>query len=156
MRVFAPALTRRRQQAAILAGAIVIIDQLTKLWARTALANDSLIIIPGWLRLKVTQNPGAAFSLFQGQGTLLAVAAMVAAVLILIMVERTDGAIELVGLGLVLGGALGNLVDRVIHGPGLSGSVTDFIDLSFWPVFNVADSSITVGVVLLLWAARRG
>ena len=152
---FAPALTRRRLHTALLGGAVVVGDQVTKLWARAALADQDLVIIPGWFRLSVTENSGAAFSLFQGYGRWLGLAAVLAAVLILVAVERTRNLGELVGMGLVLGGAVGNLVDRVAHGSWLSGAVTDFIDFSFWPSFNVADSAITVGVVTLLWAARR-
>jgi signal peptidase II len=60
-----------------------------------------------------------------------------------------------VGLGLVLGGAVGNLTDRVIRGPGFSGEVVDFLDLQVWPVFNVADSAIVVGAALLLLSSFR-
>ena len=59
------------------------------------------------------------------------------------------------GLGLVLGGALGNLADRALRGPGLSGHVVDFIDLHWWPVFNVADSAIVIGAVVIAWASFR-
>ena len=62
-----------------------------------------------------------------------------------------------VSLGLILGGALGNLTDRIVRGTGISGSVVDFVDLHVWPVFNVADSAIVVGALLLgLWTLRRG
>ncbi len=152
---FAPALTSRRINAGLLGGAVLVADQISKLWARTALADHDLVIIPGWFRLAVTENSGAAFSLFQGYGAWLGLAALLVAFLILVAVERTRSTTELVGLGLVLGGAIGNLGDRIFRGPWLSGAVTDFIDFSFWPTFNLADSAITVGVVILVWAARR-
>ena len=151
----APALTSRRIKAGLLGGAVLVADQLTKLWARTALADHDLVIVPGWFRLSVTENPGAAFSMFQRYGSWLGLAAILASVLILVAVERTRSTPELVGLGLVLGGALGNLGDRLLRGSWMSGPVTDFVDFSFWPTFNLADSAITVGVVILLWAARR-
>ena len=75
--------------------------------------------------------------------------------MILVMVERTGSRAELAGFSLILGGAVGNLADRVSKGRWLTGSVTDFVDFSFWPNFNVADSAITIGVVTLLWAANR-
>ncbi len=62
-----------------------------------------------------------------------------------------------VSLGLILGGALGNLTDRIVRGTGISGSVVDFVDLHVWPVFNLADSAIVIGALLLgLWTLRRG
>lgn len=148
-------LTSRRIRAGLIAGVVLVADQLTKVWARTQLAHDDIRVIPGFLRFHLAENPGSAFSLFQGFGPWLGAAAILACGAILILVERTGTRLELAGFSLVLGGALGNLVDRILNGPGLSGAVTDFIDFSFWPNFNVADSAITIGVVILLWVSRR-
>lgn len=149
------ALTSRRIRAGLIAAVVLAADQLTKLWARTELAAGDVQVIPGFLRFHLTENSGSAFSMFQGYGTWLGSAAILACGAIAILVERTGSRLELAGFSLILGGALGNLFDRFANGPGLSGSVTDFIDFSFWPNFNVADSAITIGVVILLWVARR-
>ena len=151
----ATALTARRIRASLIGGVVLLADQITKVWARTALADHDVEVIPGFLRFRLAENPGSAFSLFQGLGPWLGLAAIVASAVILVVVEQTGNRIELAGLSLILGGAVGNLVDRLSNGPWLTGSVTDFIDFSFWPNFNVADSAITVGVVVLLWAAKR-
>ena len=148
------ALTSRRIRAALIAGVVLLADQTTKFWARSALADHDIEVIPGLLRFHLATNPGSAFSLFQGLGPWLGLAAIVASVAILVIVEQSGSRVELAGLSLVLGGAVGNLADRFLHGPWLTGAVTDFVDFSFWPNFNIADSAITVGVVTLLWAAK--
>lgn len=148
-------MTSRRIRSGLIAGVILLADQVTKLWARETLALRDVEVIPGFLRLHLAENPGSAFSLFQGFGPWLGLAAILACGTIMVVVERTANRLELAGLSLILGGALGNLVDRLLNGPGLRGAVTDFIDLSFWPNFNVADSAITIGVVMLLWATKR-
>ena len=86
---------------------------------------------------------------------MLALVAAAASVVILVLVGKSRTRLELAGFSLILGGAAGNLMDRIVKGPWLTGTVTDFIDFSFWPNFNVADSAITLGVVGLLWAAKR-
>ena len=154
MRLSAP-LTPRRLRAGLIGGVVLIADQLTKAWARAELAGGDIEVIPGFLRFHLAENSGSAFSMFQGYGPWLGSAAILASGAILFLVERTANRLELAGFSLVLGGAIGNLVDRIVHGPGLRGAVTDFIDFSFWPNFNVADSAITIGVVILLWAARK-
>ncbi|MDE0287221.1 MAG: signal peptidase II [bacterium] len=151
----ATALSPRRIRATLIAGVVVTADQVTKVWARTTLADHDVDLINGFLRLHLAENPGSAFSLFQSLGSWLGVAAILASGLIVVLVERTASRAELAGFSLILGGAVGNLVDRVVKGPWLTGSVTDFVDFSFWPNFNVADSAITIGVVVLLWAANR-
>ena len=151
----ATALSAKRIRAALIGAVVLLTDQITKIWARSDLADHDIEVIPGFLRFHLAENPGSAFSLFQGFGPWLGLAAIVASAVILAVVEQTGNRIELAGLSLILGGALGNLADRVANGPWLSGAVTDFIDLSFWPNFNVADSAITVGVGVLLWAAKR-
>lgn len=152
---FQTALTPRRIRAALIAVVVLVADQVTKGWARTSLSDQDIDLIPGFLRFHLAENPGSAFSLFQNLGTWLGVAAILASGLIVALVERTGSRAELAGYSLILGGAVGNLVDRLVKGPWLTGSVTDFIDFSFWPNFNVADSAITIGVVTLLWAANR-
>ena len=150
------ALTGRRLRAALVGAVVLTADQITKLWARTALSDGGIEVIPGFLRFHLGENAGSAFSLFQGQGPLLGLAAAAAAVFILVIVERAGAPLEVAGLSLILGGAVGNLADRAVKGPWLTGTVTDFIDFSFWPNFNLADSAITLGVAGMLWAAKRG
>lgn len=128
-------------------------DQLTKLAIRGWLAPiQSLPVIPSILHLTYVQNTGAAFGLFQGHTvTFILLSAAVAAWIILELVRKRHRrwSIEL-AMALILGGAIGNLVDRLVFG-----YVIDFIDVRVWPVFNVADSSITIGVGLLMWHALR-
>jgi signal peptidase II len=135
---------------------VVVVDQLTKAWARAALDDSIIEVIPGFLRLALAENPGAAFGFFKGGGEIIAVFAAVAVGVIFFAFRSVDHRADLIGLGLVLGGAVGNLVDRVTRGSGLlDGRVTDWIDLWFIPNFNIADASISIGVALLLLGALR-
>ena len=150
------ALTPTRLRSIGIAVVVVVADQMTKWWARTALDDGPIDVIPGVLRFRLTENPGSAFSLFQNAGVFLGLGALVAAILILVTVQQASRIDEMAGMSLILGGAVGNLVDRVIRADGfLDGAVIDFVDLTRWPTFNVADSAITVGAGLLLWAAIR-
>jgi signal peptidase II len=107
------------------------------------------------LQLRFTTNPGGAFGLF-GRATWLFVGASVVVVVIILVASRRPPSVAAaVALGLVLGGALGNLTDRLVRGPGLSGEVVDFIDFQVWPVFNIADSCIVIGAALLLLTGPR-
>lgn len=139
----------------LVAAAIVVVDQLTKAWALGALA-DGPIGIAGPLRLLLTRNTAGAFGLGGAAVPFLAVAALG-----LVVYMASTGAIArspvlATAVGLVLGGAIGNLVDRLLRAPGLlRGAVVDFVDLQFWPVFNLADVAITCGCVLLVWAGWR-
>lgn len=112
------------------------------------------MLIEDFLQLRLTFNTGASFSLFSNAGPILAVVAAGVVVLIVYVLRDAARRTEAVALGLVLGGALGNLIDRVFRGDGmLDGAVVDFIDFSFFATFNVADAAINVGVALLLIAA---
>ena len=140
-----------RRLAVRLAVGVIVVDQATKIWAVAALDDGPLRLIGDVIRLRVTRNSGAAFSSLQGYGPIIGVAVVGVVGLILWMLNRPLGRLEVVGLGLVLGGAIGNLVDRIFRGDGfLDGPVVDWIDPSFFPAFNGADSAITIGVVLLL------
>jgi signal peptidase II len=138
------------------AGAAYALDRLTKLWAEAALAGRPPIqIIPGVLAFNYTTNSGGAFGLGRSAPWLFAGATVVVSFVIAFVSFRLDRAPLAIALGLILGGALGNLTDRIMNGPGLSGFVTDFIDLHFWPVFNLADSAIVVGAILLAISSAR-
>ncbi|MFM8237718.1 MAG: signal peptidase II [Actinomycetota bacterium] len=143
-----------RRRAAIVVAAvitIVVVDQLTKVWAVAALADGPRPIVGDLVEFRLIRNPGGAFGRFPGFTPLLAVLAAVITVVIVRLMRRTDDRILLTGLVLVLGGALGNLADRFFRAPGfLRGHVVDFVSVGWWPVFNVADACITVGAVLIV------
>jgi len=145
-----------RLTAVGIGAAVVLFDQLTKAWARTALEGSNVEVIPGFLQLALTENTGAAFGLFRGGGRVIAVLAVVAVGVILFAFRSVDRWWDLSGLGLILGGAMGNLVDRLARGEGLlDGPVTDWIELWFIPNFNLADAAISVGVAVLLIGSLR-
>lgn len=138
----------------MIAAGVVALDQITKVWAVAALSDHSIKLIGDFLQFRLTRNPGAAFSSFTGGGTFLAVIAASVAVAIAFLLPQIDERLDRFALSLVMGGALGNFADRVFRGDGfLDGAVVDFIDFSFWPTFNVADSALTVGVVVMLAGA---
>lgn len=147
----------RKGAALAIAAAVVLLDQLTKSWAlRAAPPGSSVELLPGLLRVHVSQNSGVAFSMLRNAGTILVVGIIIAVVVILFALKSSEGWWQALSLGLVLGGAVGNLVDRLTRGPGLlDGRVVDWIDPSFFPTFNIADSAITIGVVLLLITSLR-
>ena len=132
------------------AGVVVVLDQLTKIWAVAALSDGPVEVIGTLLQWRLTRNPGGAFSLLTGLTPVLAVLAVVMVVYIIRTTRRTADVVMAYSLALVLGGAVGNLVDRVVRSPGfLRGEVVDFIKVPHWPTFNVADCAITVGVILI-------
>jgi signal peptidase II len=138
------------------AGAVVAADQITKSWALAHLRHGPIHVI--WkLDFQLAFNSGSAFSLAQGWAPLLGAFAAVAVVVLLALIRKAGSVCMAVAVGLIVGGALGNLSDRVFRSHG--GAVVDFIALHFWPTFNVADSAIVVGTVwaaFLLWRAERG
>jgi signal peptidase II len=125
-------------------------DRITKLWVEGALAGEPpLEVIPGVLTFNYTTNSGGAFGFGRSAPWLFAGATiLVSAIIVFVSVRMTRLPVAL-ALGLILGGALGNLTDRAANGAGLSGHVVDFIDLQVWPVFNLADTAIVTGAVLL-------
>jgi signal peptidase II len=135
---------------------IVLLDQLTKAWVVATLADGPQSIIGDSVELRLSRNPGGAFSLLTGFTPLLAVLAVIVAVVLVRVAQRMTDPVMVVALSLVLGGAIGNLLDRVFRAPGfLRGEVVDFIRIGAFPSFNVADSAITIGAVLLLvWGWR--
>ena len=135
---------------------VVGLDQLTKQLALTEL-RDGPVELVGSLRLVLTFNDGAAFSLGSGRTTWIALVAAGVALLLAGLGLRAERGPVAVGYGVVFGGATGNLVDRLLRdGDGfLGGRVVDFVDLGWWPVFNVADASLWVGIGILLIASIR-
>jgi signal peptidase II len=147
----------RRGAAALFGSAVgvFVLDRLTKVWAESAFAHHPYDVVPGLLTLRFTTNSGGAFSLGQSAPWFFATATIVVSGLIVVTAFRHRSTTTAVALGLVLGGALGNLADRILRGPGVSGRVVDFIDLHVWPVFNLADSAIVVGALLFAWSSFR-
>ena len=134
----------------LIAVAVVVIDQLTKQWALGAL-DDRNIDLFWTLRLNLVFNDGMAFSQGEGLGPIIAVVALVVVVGLLVSLRKGAGTLGTVGVGLVVGGAVGNLADRMFRGEGwLRGAVVDFVDFQWFPVFNVADVAINVGAGLLI------
>jgi signal peptidase II len=138
------------------AGAAFALDRLSKAWVESTLAHRGPIdVIPGVLRLTYTTNSGGAFGLGRSAPWLFAAATILVSIAIVVASFRLPRLGVAIALGMILGGALGNLADRALHGPGLSGHVTDFIDFRIWPVFNLADSAIVIGAVLLAIVTSR-
>nr|WP_231569422.1 signal peptidase II [Prescottella defluvii] len=131
---------------------ILAFDLVTKILAVALIdPKDPVRIIGDTVTLTLIRNPGAAFSMATGMTWLLTLVA-VGVVIGVIKIGRTLGSRWwALGLGLVLGGALGNLIDRLFRSPGpLQGHVVDFVSVGWWPVFNVADSAIVCGAILLV------
>ncbi len=133
---------------------VVVADQLSKTWIRSNLVVGQSLPETGFFRLTHIHNTGAAFGLFRDQSFTLTIVAFVGIVVLLLyalLIYRRfpilDNRLGKSALGLVLGGTVGNLIDRLRFG-----YVTDFIGVGIWPPFNVADSSITVGVVVFAGA----
>ena len=128
-------------------------DQLTKAWAVDTLSDGPIVIIDGVVQFRLTFNTGASFSIFSNGGPLLAIVAIGVIGLIVYVLGDASRRIEAVALGLVLGGSIGNLIDRLFRGDGwFDGAVVDFIDVQVF-TNNVADIALFVGVALLLFAA---
>jgi len=136
----------------IVAVAILIADLVTKIIAVAVIEpGDPIEIIGETVTFKLVRNSGAAFSMATGYTWVLTIVALAAVVGIVRYSSRLGSIWWAVGLGLVLGGALGNLIDRMFRSPGvLRGHVVDFVSIGWWPVFNVADSAVVCGAVLLV------
>ena len=138
---------RTALRAALLAGGVLAVDQVTKAIVRDAIGRGERVdVLPG-VDLVNTRNSGIAFGLFSDGGAILAVIAALALLgLLVFFVTHLDRRLVWLPVGLLVAGASGNLIDRAREG-----SVTDFIDLPLWPAFNVADMAITFGVLALLY-----
>lgn len=137
---------------------VALIDQLTKIWAVAALTERvGVPVIGDTVQLLLIRNSGAAFSFATDATPLLSALAAAVVLGLLWYSTKVRNAWWASGLGLVLGGAAGNLVDRLVRAPGfLHGHVVDFVSVGWWPIFNVADSALTIGVVVLAVAVVLG
>jgi signal peptidase II len=133
---------------------VLLLDQLTKRWALSHLDDLSPQHVIWTLQWNLSFNSGMAFSKGQGIGPIIGLAALIVVAVIAVSVRRIDSKSVAVAAGLVMGGALGNLADRVFRGDGwLDGAVIDFIDFQWFPIFNVADMAVNVGgAVFVLWS----
>lgn len=139
----------------VLFGAVAIVwllaDQLSKSWAVSSLKNDTIDVV--WtLRFQLTENHGASFSLGTGFGTWIGVLALVIVGILVWKGGSVRTRLGAVALGMIVGGALGNVLDRAFRGDEgfFQGGVVDFIDFQWWPVFNVADIGVVCGAILLV------
>jgi signal peptidase II len=150
----APLTVQRRALAVTAATAVpvVALDQLTKWWALEALA-DGAVHVAWTLDLRLTFNSGASFSLGPGLTPFLTVIGVVLVGLLVVMARGMTTTASALALGLMLGGALGNLGDRLFRDHG--GAVVDFVDFGWWPVFNVADAGLVCGAILLVLVSSR-
>lgn len=146
---------------------VLVIDQWSKRWALDRLAPEMIggprevVEVIGPLQFNLAFNTGASFSMGSGSGALIGVIATVIVVVLGLMARKVNSRAQLVLIGLIMGGALGNIVDRVTRAGAtnpitgevssgfMSGAVVDFIDVQFWPIWNVADMAVVVGGILL-------
>jgi signal peptidase II len=154
-----PGALRRRRIGVLLgvAALVLALDITSKLLVVAHLADRQIRLLGGFLTLRESRNPGAAFSL----GTSLTLLYSAIAVTVIVVILRTSRRIRSVPwaitLGLLLGGATGNLIDRIFRSPGLfRGWVVDWIQVPHWPVFNLADSAIVCGGILAVLLSARG
>jgi signal peptidase II len=149
-------LIRRYLIAFGIAAGVVVLDLWTKRYAALHFDGNPVEVIPGFFGFTYIENPGGAFGFFQDGGTIIGVAAIIVTGVVLVALAAPRARIETVALGFVLGGAIGNLVDRFARGDGLiDGPVIDWIELWIIPTFNLADASVTLAVDLLLIQAWR-
>jgi signal peptidase II len=145
----------RLRGALLIAAGVVLVDQLTKHWAINALQDRNIDLF--WtLRFNLAFNTGMAFSQGTGIGPFIGIVALFVVVGLLIAIGRASSPLYTPAVGLIIGGAVGNLVDRLFRSPGwFRGGVVDFIDVQWWPIFNVADIAVTVGGALLILSTLR-
>ncbi len=143
---------------ALIALVVVTLDRLTKIWAENSLTlGVSKPVIGELLQFHLVYNPGAAFSIFTNATWVFTIFSATIAFYILYKAKDIKSQLWQVGAGGILGGAIGNLIDRFINAPGFpNGHVTDFLKLPNWPVFNIADSSVFVSAIFLVIVSMRG
>ena len=141
----------------LVAVTVLVCDALTKHLAVAHLGAEPKKLLGGLLQLHLTRNSGAAFGMAQGMTVLFTVVAVGVVVVIARIARRLRSTGWAIALGLILGGALGNLTDRIFRAPGpFRGRVIDFLELPHWPIFNLADSAIVSGGVLIVLLSARG
>jgi len=140
----------------LISAVIVLLDQVSKAWALIDLADGRIIHVIWTMQFNLTYNRGMAFSRGTGIGPIIGVIGLVVVVLLLLSLRRADNALTRVATGLIIGGAVGNILDRLFRGSGwMRGAVIDFIDFQWWPVFNVADMAIMIGAATMMVAMLK-
>jgi signal peptidase II len=136
---------------ALVAAGVVVADQVTKAVVRSNITRFEEHELFAGIKLINTRNTGVAFSMFSGGGPLVVIVALLAlGALLAFFLTHLHRRLVWLPTGLLLGGAAGNLIDRI-----RLGAVTDFVELPHWPAFNLADACITVGVLVLVWVLER-
>jgi signal peptidase II len=132
---------------------VILADQLSKTWIRNNLAWGQSIFDTGFFQILHVHNTGAAFGIFKNHSLTLTIIDFVGIVVILLLVfvwrsrwSFLDSTLVMSAIGLIMGGTIGNMIDRL-----LLGYVTDFIDFRVWPVFNIADAAVTIGVIIIAY-----
>jgi signal peptidase II len=148
---------RRLPLALGIAAVVVVLDQLTKLWAeRTLTGRDPIPVLGDFLQFRLLYNPGAAFSIGENMTWIFAIAAAIAVVVLVWYVAKPQPKGWAIALALLLGGAVTHLGDRLFRAPGFArGHVVDFIDYNGWFVGNVADIALFFGAVSLILLSLR-
>ncbi len=140
----------------LISAVIVLLDQVSKAWALRDLADGRIIHVIWTMQLNLTYNRGMAFSRGTGIGPIIGVIGLVVVALLLLSLRRADNALTRVATGLIIGGAIGNILDRLFRGSGwMRGAVIDFIDFQWWPVFNIADMAIMIGAATMVVAMLK-
>ena len=140
----------------LIAAVIVLLDQISKAWALRDLADGRIIHVIWTMQFNLTFNRGMAFSRGTGIGPIIGVIGLVVVVLLLLSLRRADNALTRVAKGLIIGGAVGNIFDRLFRGSGwMRGAVIDFIDFQWWPVFSIADMAIMIGAATMMVAMLK-
>jgi signal peptidase II len=142
-----------------LACLVIGLDQLSKVWIRSHMLLGQSIPETGFFRLTYAQNTGAAFSIFYGRVEILGIISIIGTIILLLYIfyfsrhmPFQESPWTKIALGLMLGGTDGNMIDRLFLG-----GVTDFLDVGPWPIFNIADSSLVVGVTIFaIWLISVG
>lgn len=146
--------THRLRLTMAIALAVIALDQLTKHWAVNALTDEPPRHVFWTLQWNLTFNSGMAFSKGQSLGAIIGLIAMGVVAVVIWGVRKNSNPVVAIAAGLVVGGAIGNLLDRLFRDDGwLHGSVVDFIDFQWFPIFNIADMAVNVGgVMFVLWS----
>jgi signal peptidase II len=135
----------------LIAAVVVAFDQLSKHWAVSQLNDGHTVHVLWTLQFNLAFNGGMAFGRGQGLGPIIGVIATIVVVGLVLSLRRSDGKMSIVAVGLIVGGAMGNIVDRLFRGDAwLHGKVVDFIDFQWFPIFNIADICVNVGGGLLV------
>jgi signal peptidase II len=149
-------LVRSMRTSVFVAVVIAVLDQMSKAWALRDLADGRVIHVIWTLQFNLTYNRGMAFSRGTGVGPIIGVIGLVVVVMLLLSLRRADNVLTRLATGLIIGGAMGNILDRLFRDSGwMRGAVIDFVDFQWWPVFNVADMAIMIGAATMIVAMLK-